>query len=338
LGKPRETWFWHQVRAVATRHKISLDTPVGELPKETIELLLHGGGDEKYEIPYTYSSGRVVKYRQKYGGVMKTLKRFFDETSSEGVRRWVESFMNTISCAACGGGRLRKESLAVRIVDARTGSQTTIREVVNLSIRQAVEFFDTISLSDRQRAIADQVLKEIRQRLGFLVNVGLEYLTLDRSARTLSGGETQRIRLATQIGSQLVGVLYILDEPSIGLHQRDNIKLIDSLKGLRDLGNTVVVVEHDREMIESADYLIDLGPGAGEHGGRVVAAGTPAEILRSPAGLSLTAEYLKGVRDISVPDKRREGNGKAILLTGATGHNLKSPELRIPLGAFVCIT
>jgi excinuclease ABC subunit A len=338
LGKPRDTWFWQQVRAVAAKHDISLDTPVGELPKEAVDLLLYGGGDEKYEIPYTYSSGRVVKYRQKYGGVMKTLRKFFDETSSEGIRRWVESFMNTIPCAACGGGRLRPESLAVKLVDVRTGRASPINEVVNLSIGGAVGFFRDLSLTERQLVIGEQVLKEIRQRLGFLVNVGLEYLTLDRSARTLSGGETQRIRLATQIGSQLVGVLYILDEPSIGLHQRDNVKLIDSLKGLRDLGNTVVVVEHDREMIESADYLIDLGPGAGEHGGRVVAAGTPEEILRSTGELSLTAQYLKGIRDIAIPEQRRAGNGKAVVLKGSTGHNLKSPELRIPLGAFVCIT
>jgi excinuclease ABC subunit A len=338
LGKPRETWFWHQVRAVAAKHSIPLDAPVGELPKEALDVLLHGGGDEKYEIPYTYSSGRVVKYRQKFGGVMKTLRRFFDETSSEGVRRWVESFMNATACEACGGGRLKKESLAVKLVDARTGRSSNIREVVNFSVRRAVEFFRDIALTERQQVIADQVLKEIRQRLGFLMNVGLEYLTLDRSARTLSGGETQRIRLATQIGSQLVGVLYILDEPSIGLHQRDNIKLIDSLKGLRDLGNTVVVVEHDREMIESADYIIDLGPGAGEHGGRVVTAGTPREIMAAAGGESLTAAYLKGARDIMVPPVRRKGNGKAIVLKGAAGHNLKSPDLSIPLGAFVCIT
>jgi excinuclease ABC subunit A len=338
LGKPRDTWFWQQVRAVAAKHGISLDTPVGELPKEAIDILLNGGGDEKYEIPYTYSSGRVVKYRQKYGGVMATLRRFFDETSSEGVRRWVESYMNTIPCSACAGGRLRPESLAVKLIDAKSARAASINEVVNLSIAEAAEYFRDLSFTERQGVIAEQVLKEIRQRLGFLMNVGLEYLTLDRSARTLSGGETQRIRLATQIGSQLVGVLYILDEPSIGLHQRDNIKLIDSLKGLRDLGNTVVVVEHDREMIESADYLIDLGPGAGEHGGRVVAAGTPGEILRAPGELSLTAQYLKGTRDIAIPERRRAGNGASIVLKGATGHNLKSPELRIPLGAFVCIT
>ncbi len=338
LGKPRDTWFWHQVKAVAAKHDISLDAPVGELSKEAIDLLLYGGGNEKYEIPYTYASGRVVKYRQKYGGVMKTLKRFFDETSSEGVRRWVESFMNTIPCVECKGGRLRKESLAVKLVDAKSAKQVTIRDVVNLSIRRALEFFDAIALTERQQVIAEQVLKEIRQRLGFLVNVGLEYLTLDRSARSLSGGETQRIRLATQIGSQLVGVLYILDEPSIGLHQRDNIKLINSLKGLRDLGNTVVVVEHDREMIENADYVIDLGPGAGEHGGRLVAAGTPAELMRTVGEASLTVRYLRGDLDIALPAARRKGNGKSIALKGATGHNLKSPELVLPLGAFVCIT
>ncbi|HLB00067.1 MAG TPA: excinuclease ABC subunit UvrA [Bacteroidota bacterium] len=368
LGRPRDTWFWHQVRAVSARHEISLDTPVGQLPQKSLDVLLYGGGAEMYEIPYTYSSGRVVKYRQKFGGVMKMLKRFFDETSSEGVRRWVESFMNTIPCAACKGGRLRKESLAVKMVDAGTGRLTGIQEIVNLSVRQAVEYFSAISLTARQQTIAEQILKEIRQRLGFLMNVGLDYLTLDRPARTLAGGETQRIRLATQIGSLLVGVLYILDEPSIGLHQRDNIKLINSLKGLRDLGNTVIVVEHDREMIENADYVVDLGPGAGEHGGRLVSAGTPEEIMKaagkrsgkksteenfprksSPGpkngldgsvdgGRSLTALYLRGDHDIVIPAERRKGNGKSIDLTGATGHNLQSAALRIPLGAFVCVT
>jgi excinuclease ABC subunit A len=341
LGKPRETWLWSQVRAVAKRFEFDLDTPVGKLSKEVRQVLLHGSGAEKISMPYTYSSGRTVIYKHRFDGVLAMLKHYFDETSSDGIRRWVESFMNTKPCTDCKGGRLRKESLSVTLVDVKTGAKTTIRDVVNLSIRDSADFFKTLALTDRQQEIAAQVLKEITQRLAFLMNVGLDYLTLDRAARTLSGGEAQRIRLATQIGSQLVGVLYILDEPSIGLHQRDNLKLIDSLKELRDLGNTVIVVEHDKEMIQSADYVIDLGPGAGELGGRIVTRGTPAHLLSAPAGKdgeSLTALYLAGKRSIDTPSKRRPGNGKSLKLSGAAGNNLRSVDLSIPLGTLVCIT
>jgi excinuclease ABC subunit A len=348
LGKPRETWLWSQVRAVAKRFEFDLDSPVRKLPKEVREILLHGSGTEKIPMPYTYSSGRTVIYKHRFDGILAMLRHYFDETSSDGVRRWVESFMNTKECAECKGGRLRKESLAVKLVDAKTGATASIRDVVHLSIGEASEFFGSLRLTDRQRDIAGQVLKEITQRLAFLRNVGLDYLTLDRAARTLSGGEAQRIRLATQIGSQLVGVLYILDEPSIGLHQRDNLKLIGSLKELRDLGNTVIVVEHDKEMIQSADYVIDLGPGAGEHGGYVVTRGTPSELLaprpRAKRGdapnapESMTALYLAGKRSIETPAKRRTGNGKSLQLGGAAGNNLRSVHLTIPLGTFVCIT
>jgi excinuclease ABC subunit A len=256
--------------------------------------------------------------------------------------------MNTTVCTACGGGRLKKESLAVRLQDASTGELFNIHDVVSRSIANAEIFFRKLKLTERQMIIAAQVIKEIRQRLEFLLNVGLDYITLDRPARTLSGGEGQRIRLATQIGSQLVGVLYILDEPSIGLHQRDNIKLIDSLKKLRDLGNTVLVVEHDKEMIENADFVLDLGPGAGEHGGHVVTFGLPKNLsLTNPSikmngngfdAISYTAHYLLGKRRIDIPRTRREGNGQFVTLDGATGNNLKNLTLEVPLGKFIAVT
>ena len=358
LGKPRDTWLWTQVRAVAKKYEIDLDEPVKKIPKKLRDILLYGAGTEKFDMPYTYSSGRTVLYKQRYGGLIAVLKQYLNETTSEGIRGWVESFMNTKPCQECGGGRLRKESLAVKLTDVKTKGKVNIHDVVGLSIKDAFDFFSSLSLGERQLLIAHQVLKEITQRLRFLLNVGLDYLTIDRSARTLSGGEGQRIRLATQIGSQLVGVLYILDEPSIGLHQRDNIKLISSLKELRDLGNTVIVVEHDKEMIQRADYVVDLGPGAGEHGGNVVTAGSPDRLkLRnerlaqrsgnsgtttSPGnghdGLSYTALYLLGKRKIDVPTLRRKGNGKFLAVRGASGNNLKAVDLKIPLGTFVAVT
>jgi excinuclease ABC subunit A len=255
--------------------------------------------------------------------------------------------MSTTRCAVCKGGRLRKESLAIKLEDAISGKQVNIAGIVELSLMDVREFFKTLNLNPRQMEIAKQILKEISQRIEFMVNVGLGYLTLDRAARTLSGGEAQRIRLATQIGSQLVGVLYILDEPSIGLHQRDNRKLIDSLKDLRDLGNTVLVVEHDKEMIEQSDFVVDLGPGAGEHGGKVVAAGEPGKLKdkrekrKEKSGendVSSTIEYLQGKKKIEVPSRRREGNGKFLVLKGAAGNNLKNVTVKIPLGVFVCVT
>jgi excinuclease ABC subunit A len=348
LGKPRSTWMFSQIRAVAKRHGFDFDTPLSSLSPQAKQVLLYGAGDEKFEIEYAQSSGRTVVYKHRFGGVMEMLKRFYDESSSNNIREWVESFMTTSSCDACEGGRLRKESLAVKLEDAETAKLYNIHDVVSLSIRSARNFFTQLSLSPRQTEIARQILKEITQRLDFLLNVGLDYITLDRPARTLSGGEGQRIRLATQIGTQLVGVLYILDEPSIGLHQRDNIKLINSLKSLRDLGNTIIVVEHDKETIKSADYVIDLGPGAGEHGGYVVTYGKPSELKvkneklkiggNGFEGISHTALYLKGERKIDVPKKRREGHGKWLALTGATGNNLQNMTVRIPLGRFVCVT
>jgi excinuclease ABC subunit A len=348
LGKPRPTWMFSQLRAVAKRYGFDFDTPLSDLTDKAREVLLNGGGDEKFEIEYSQSGGKKVVYRHRYGGVMDMLKRFYEDSSSNNIREWVESFMTTKRCASCGGGRLRKESLSIKLEDAAADRTSNMKDVVSLSIRGAREFFGKLTLSPRQSEIAKPILKEIMQRLDFLLNVGLEYLTLDRTARTLSGGEGQRIRLATQIGTQLVGVLYILDEPSIGLHQRDNIKLINSLKSLRDLGNTIVVVEHDKETIESADYVIDLGPGAGEHGGYVVTSGPPHALKLRNEKLktkgngddhqSLTAMYLNGRRTIEVPAKRRKDHGKWLTLHGATGNNLKTITAKIPLGCFVCVT
>ena len=348
LGKPRPTWMFAQVNAVARRFGFDLDTPIGKLSSKAKEVLLYGSGDEKLDVEYATDRGRTVTYRHRFGGVMDMLKRYYDETSSNQIREWVESFMATTSCGVCKGGRLRRESLAIRLEDAKSGAQWNMHDVVQKSIRESKHFFEDLSLTPRQQEIGRQILKEIMQRLDFLLNVGLDYLTLDRSARSLSGGEGQRIRLATQIGTQLVGVLYILDEPSIGLHQRDNLKLIQSLKSLRDLGNTVIVVEHDKEMIESADFVVDLGPGAGEHGGYVVTTGKPHQLRLQNTALkikgngggveSMTALYLKGRKHIPLPAKRREGKGSMLVLEGASGNNLRNVDLKIQLGMFVCVT
>ncbi|MBI3005146.1 MAG: excinuclease ABC subunit UvrA [Ignavibacteriales bacterium] len=348
LGKPRPTWMFSQVKALGKKMGFDFDTPIKKFSPKAKEALLNGTGGEKLEIEYVYDSGRTVTYKHRFDGLMKMLKRYYDETSSNQIREWVEAFMTTSRCEVCSGGRLRKESLAIKVEDAKTGVQSNISDVVKMSVDKSLKFFEALTLTERQTEIAHQVLKEIKQRLSFLMNVGLNYLSLDRPARTLAGGEGQRIRLATQIGTQLVGVLYILDEPSIGLHQRDNIKLIDSLKSLRDLGNTIIVVEHDKEMILSADYVLDLGPGAGEHGGHVVTTGEPGSLAIKSSdrpltsdirplktngdnwdGQSLTALYLKGKRVI-------ERN--YLVLKGASGNNLKNITLRLPLGTFICVT
>src|SRR5262245_55729134 len=309
----RETTYFRQTLAVlAKRHKFSLETPWAELRKPVRDIILHGERDGGFE------------------GVIKTLERRYRETSSEEARAEVAIFMAERPCPACGGSRLRPESLGVKIAGR------SIAEVVQQTIKEAGVFFEGLTLTEREAAIARRVLKEIRERLGFLMNVGLDYLTLDRPAGTLSGGEGQRIRLATQIGSSLVGVLYILDEPSIGLHQRDNRRLLDTLKRLRDIGNTVLVVEHDEETIRSADYVIDLGPGAGELGGHIVAVGTPDEIMANPA--SLTGRYLARTLSIPVPASRRKGSGHFITIHNPREHNLKGMPVKIPLGTFTCVT
>ncbi len=346
LGKPRQTWIFSQIEAVGAKYGFDFDTPLKKLSKRAKEVLMDGGGGEKFNVEYRYASGRTVVYKHRFAGVLDVMKHHYEDTGSNDIREWVEAYMTSKACPECGGGRLKRESLAVKIRDEAGGSEYSIRDVVALSITDAAALFKSLRLPERQVQIGAPIVKEIRQRLDFLLNVGLDYLTLDRPARTLAGGEGQRIRLATQIGSQLVGVLYILDEPSIGLHQRDNIKLIDSLKKLRDLGNTVIVVEHDKEMIESADYVIDLGPGAGEEGGHLVTAGAPHELaLASPMvktngfePISYTSHYLHGLRTIAVPESRRKGNGKAIELEGATGNNLRNVTLRVPLGLFIAVS
>jgi excinuclease ABC subunit A len=341
LGKPRQTWMFNQIRAVGKSLGFDFDTPIKKFTKKAREVLLYGGGDEKYEIEYNYSSGRSVTYHHRFTGILEMLRRSYAETSSAHVRDWIEAYMTTTACTVCKGGRLRKDRLAVRLVDAKKKGRWNIHDIVSRSVSDIRTLFKDLSLNQREMEIARQILHEITQRLDFLLNVGLDYLTLDRPARTLSGGEAQRIRLATQIGTQLVGVLYILDEPSIGLHQRDNMKLIRSLKSLRDLGNTVIVVEHDKETIQQADYIVDLGPGAGEHGGYLVASGSPMSI----DGQSLTAQYIHGKRTINVPQRRRPKSSQwkkehsaKISIYGASGNNLQKINVHIPLGLFVCVT
>jgi len=332
LGKPRNIWFYNQLEGISERFGFTYDTKIHDLSNEQKEILLNGS-KEKIPFKYTYGGGRTVTYMHKFSGVINYIKHYYNNTSSNKIREWAEAYMNTQICSTCNGGRLKKESLSVKL------NELNIAEVTSLSIEKCLIFFTNIKLNEREEKIAKQILKEITSRLQFLLNVGLDYLTLDRSARTLSGGESQRIRLATQIGSQLAGVLYVLDEPSIGLHQADNIKLIKSLHNLRDLGNTVIVVEHDRETIENSDYIIDLGPLAGEHGGEVCLRGITSEILKSKNGInSLTIDYLKSKKKILIPTKRRKGNGKFVELIGANGNNLKDVKIKIPLCNLTAIT
>lgn len=332
IGKPRNIWFFNQLEGLAKYLEFDFNTPLNKIPKDKIDIVLNGT-KEKVSFNYSYSGGKTVTYKHKYSGVLKYVKHYYDNTSSSNIRDWADSFMVTHTCSTCKGGRLKQESLSVLI------NNKNISQITELSLRQAKKLFNKLVLNERDTIIAEQILKEITERIDFMLNVGLDYLTLSRSARSLSGGESQRIRLATQIGTQLAGVLYVLDEPSIGLHQNDNIKLIRSLKNLRDLGNTIIVVEHDRETIESSDYIIDLGPGAGEHGGEVCLAGSTEKILSSENSFnSLTLEYLNNVKSIAVPEKRRKGNGKAIEIIGAEGNNLQSIDVRIPLGVFTSIT
>ena len=332
LGKPRDIWIFSQMRAVAEVYGFSFDTPIEKLTEKQTEVILHGAGEEQFDIVYNYKN-REVRYKHRFGGVYHHVLHTYENTSSSSQRKWSEAFMREMACSECGGGRLKKESLSYKI------GVKNIADLVQMDLMSLREYFEDVELTDRQWLIAGPIIKEIKERLDFLINVGVNYLSLDRSARTLSGGESQRIRLATQIGTQLTGVLYVLDEPSIGLHPRDNNRLIASLRQLRDLGNSVLVVEHDREMIEAADYVIDLGPGAGEHGGHVIGSTAPGELTISVNGhQSLTAAYLQGEKSIKIPSERRSGNGKRLVLTGARGHNLKGDTLDLPLGTFVCVT
>ncbi len=329
-GQLKDGWYISMAKGVVEHFGFDISTPYHELSQECRHALMFGM-DEELNFQYSSRTGsHQGTFRNKYEGVVKNLERRFHQTDSSGIRDWIESFMHVVDCPDCGGSRLRPEARSVRV------GKYAIQNVTAMSVKKAGEYFETLKLTDREKQIAHQILKEIRERLGFLINVGLDYLTLDRTAGTLSGGEAQRIRLATQIGSQLVGVLYILDEPSIGLHQRDNQRLIDTLIKLRDLGNTVVVVEHDKETIEKADYLLDLGPGAGEHGGYIVASGTPQDVAK--VSDSITGKYLSGEKQIPLPEKRKQGNGNYLELLGAHGNNLKNVQIKIPLGTFVCIT
>ncbi|MCZ6819182.1 MAG: excinuclease ABC subunit UvrA [Calditrichaeota bacterium] len=327
----KESWHFNQLQSVAQHFNIGMNTPWRKLRSEQKNVVLHGSDGEEIHFVYEREHKKLsYEFSSTYEGIIPNLERRHKQTESQYIRGWIESFMNVKRCPECDGARLRKEALSVRV------GGKNIRTVTGMSIKQVYGFFNQLKLGKREEEIAHQILKEIRERLGFLVNVGLDYLSLDRSATSLSGGEAQRIRLATQVGSQLVGVLYILDEPSIGLHQRDNRRLLTTLQQLRDLGNTVVVVEHDRETIECADYVLDLGPGAGRHGGEVVARGTPQDIKNNER--SLTGLYLSGKKCIPIPVKRRKGSSKVLTLKGATGNNLKNVQLKIPLGAFNCVT
>ena len=324
----KENYYHQMLEAVAKHFDFSMDTPFNELTKEQQDIILYGCEDK---IPFSFKRGnKSYMVNRQFEGVIPRMERLYIETKSNYSRKYISKFMSDRKCHVCNGKRLRPEVLAVTV------GGKSIADVVEMAIKDSYQFFLDLELTKREEFIAKEVLKEIRQRLKFLVDVGLDYLSMERSSGTLSGGEAQRIRLATQIGSGLVGVLYILDEPSIGLHQRDNVKLIETLKRLKDLGNTLVVVEHDEETILSADYVVDIGPGAGEHGGKVVAAGTPEEIMESQE--SVTGQYISRRETISIPKTRRKGNGNSLIIKGARQNNLKDIDVEIPLGKFSCVT
>lgn len=334
-SQERRGYYWQMVEAVAAHHDIDLDAPIQDLPQDKVDLVLYGTDGVKIPVTYENREGRKSSYKTEFEGVIGNLERRYQETQSDYIRNKIQEFMTEKPCPVCGGLRLRPEALAVTI------DGVNIVEVTQQPVSDTLQWVDRLQADDtpldtRQRRIADRVLKEIRDRLGFLVDVGLDYLTLNRSAGTLSGGEAQRIRLATQIGSRLMGVLYVLDEPSIGLHPRDNLRLIRTLEGMRDLGNTVLVVEHDEATIRAADWVLDLGPGAGERGGKVVAQGTVDQIEANEH--SVTGRYLSGKLRIDPPEVRREGNGEILTVVGARENNLKDLTVNIPLGRFVCIT
>ncbi|MDP4686100.1 MAG: excinuclease ABC subunit UvrA [Salibacteraceae bacterium] len=329
LGDYKKNWIFKQIEILGEKYEFKLSTPLSEISQEVIDIILYGTS-EQFEIK-SDTLGITKSYNIKFDGVANILMDQFEDGNSANYQKWASEFMNKIECGTCKGTRLKKESLYFKL------DNKNIAELSAMEINDLAVWFHNLEdrLSATQNRIAEDVLKEIRSRLQFLLDVGIEYLTLNRSSKTLSGGEAQRIRLATQIGSKLVGVLYILDEPSIGLHQRDNHRLITALKELRDIGNSVLVVEHDKDMMLDSDYIIDIGPRAGVHGGEVVAKGTPAEILASN---SMTSRFLSGKESIEVPKKRREGNGKFLELKGATGHNLKGIDVTFPLGKFICVS
>lgn len=324
------TYYNQLLFGMAQKAGIPVDVPVKDLAPEQIKIILYGNGGERIKIDYTNSWGEKGSFSSAFEGVINNLNRRYQETKSEASREEIEKYMTSNICPTCGGKRLREEILWVLL------GGRSINDVTALSVREALQFFTGLKLSTREELIARQVVKEIRERLNFLVDVGLDYLTLDRAAGSLSGGEAQRIRLATQVGSSLVGVLYVLDEPSIGLHPRDNDRLLKTLKRLRDLGNTVIVVEHDEDTMKNADYIVDIGPRAGINGGEVVAQGSVEDIMQSPE--SLTGQYLSGRMAIEVPDGRRPGNGHSLIVKGARQHNLKNIDVEIPLGRMVVVT
>ena len=329
LGEYKSSWIFKQLEIIGEKFGFKLTDPIEKISDEAMEIIMHGG-KEKFEVS-SKTLGVTKDYKIDFEGISNFIKNQFDESGSTTIRRWAKEFMDEVKCPVCEGSRLKKESLYFKV------NGKNIAELTDMDISDLAVWFKQLDndLTEKQKKIASEVVKEIKSRLSFLVNVGLNYLALSRSSKSLSGGEAQRIRLATQIGSQLVGVLYILDEPSIGLHQRDNEKLIHSLEQLRDIGNSVVVVEHDKDMIERADYVIDIGPKAGRFGGQIISKGTPKELLKEH---TLTASYLNGKMEIAVPKKRREGNGKFLKLTGATGNNLKNVSIELPLGKLICVT
>ncbi|MGB1268469.1 MAG: excinuclease ABC subunit UvrA [Flavobacteriaceae bacterium] len=329
LGEYKNSWMFKQLETIAERYNFKLTDPIKKIPKEALEIILNGG-NEQFSVE-SKNLGVTRNYKIDFEGIVSFINSQYHDSSSTSIKRWAKEYMDNNSCSTCHGSRLKKESLYFKINDKN------IAELAQMDIADLAKWMNELDahLSDKQKQIGAEVVKEIKERLQFLLDVGLDYLALNRSSKTLSGGEAQRIRLATQIGSQLVGVLYILDEPSIGLHQRDNEKLINSLTQLRDIGNSVLVVEHDKDMIEQADYVIDIGPFAGKNGGEIISKGTPKELL---SGDTLTAEYLNGKKEIAVPEKRRKGNGEKLSLTGATGNNLKNVSIDIPLGKLVCVT
>ncbi|MDR1445627.1 MAG: excinuclease ABC subunit UvrA [Treponema sp.] len=327
---PDSAWHRSRFESLAKHFKFSLNTPFKDLPKKAMDAILYGS-KESIDIHYeNKDKSGYFDYNTRFPGILADLKRRYMETQSPGIKDWLEKFMSQKPCEECGGRRLKPESLGVTV-----GGHLNIWELSSLSVSDSLKFFDAVKLNKNEKKIASQILKEINARLGFMKNVGLDYLTLERKSATLSGGEAQRIRLATQIGSSLVGVLYILDEPSIGLHQRDNQKLIDTLLYMRDLGNTLIVVEHDEQTLRTADYIVDLGPGAGVHGGHVVAQGTPGDLMKSRE--SLTGRYLAGTLKMEIPAERRKGKGISLCLKGVREHNLKNIDVEIPLGVFTCI-
>jgi len=329
LGEQKNSWIFKQLELIAERYKFKLNEPISKIPKEALDIILNGGS-EKFKVA-SKTMGVTRNYEIDFEGIISFITSQYKDSDSTSIKRWAKDFMDEVSCSSCTGNRLKKEALYFKI------QGKNISDLAKMDVTELANWFKNLEdkLSEKQRIIASEILKEIKTRIQFLLDVGLDYLNLNRTSKSLSGGEAQRIRLATQIGSQLVGVLYILDEPSIGLHQRDNQKLIDSLVKLRDLGNSVLVVEHDKDMIEHADFVFDIGPGAGRHGGEIVSEGTFEELKKHN---TLTADYITGKKQIAIPKKRRKGNGNKIQLKGASGNNLKNVSVEFPLGKMICVT